>query len=86
MRCSASSATARSVPAVEALATSLGVADRCHFAGYRKQLGGWYAAFDAFCLTSANEGTPVAAIEALAAERPSSPRESAARRRWSRTG
>jgi len=30
----------------------------------------WYGAFDAFCLTSANEGTPVAAIEALAAERP----------------
>ena len=27
----------------------------------------WYAAFDAFLLTSANEGTPVVAIEALAA-------------------
>jgi glycosyltransferase involved in cell wall biosynthesis len=56
--------------AVEELAASLGVAGRCHLAGYRKKLGGWYAAFDAFCLTSANEGTPVAAIEALAAERP----------------
>jgi glycosyltransferase involved in cell wall biosynthesis len=33
-------------------------------------LRGWYAAFDAFCLTSSNEGTPVAAIEALAAGRP----------------
>jgi glycosyltransferase involved in cell wall biosynthesis len=57
-------------PSVEALAASLGVGDRCHFAGYRKQLGGWYAAFDVLCLTSANEGTPVAAIEALAAGRP----------------
>jgi glycosyltransferase involved in cell wall biosynthesis len=56
--------------AVEALARSLGVAERCRVVGYREQLGPWYAAFDAFCLTSANEGTPVAAIEALAAERP----------------
>jgi glycosyltransferase involved in cell wall biosynthesis len=55
---------------VEALAGSLGVGDRCHLAGYRQHLGAWYAAFDAFCLTSANEGTPVAAIEALAAKRP----------------
>ncbi|HUK96789.1 MAG TPA: glycosyltransferase [Gaiellaceae bacterium] len=56
--------------AVEALAALLGVADRLHVAGYRERLGEWYAAFDAFCLTSANEGTPVAAIEALAAGRP----------------
>ena len=55
---------------MEALARTLGVADRCRFAGYQQELGPWYAAFDAFCLTSANEGTPVAAIEALAAERP----------------
>lgn len=57
-------------PAVEQLAGQLGVADRCHLAGFQKELPDWYAAFDAFCLTSANEGTPVAAIEALAAERP----------------
>jgi glycosyltransferase involved in cell wall biosynthesis len=57
-------------PEAEALARSLGIADRCRFAGYQKDLAGWYAAFDALCLTSANEGTPVAAIEALAAERP----------------
>jgi glycosyltransferase involved in cell wall biosynthesis len=56
--------------AVEALAASLGVAARLHVAGYRERLGEWYSAFDAFCLTSANEGTPVAAIEALAASRP----------------
>ena len=54
----------------EVLARELGLADRCRFVGYQKELAGWYAAFDAFCLTSANEGTPVAAIEALAAGRP----------------
>jgi len=54
----------------EALAGELGLAERCRFVGHQKDLRGWYAAFDAFCLTSANEGTPVAAIEALAAERP----------------
>jgi glycosyltransferase involved in cell wall biosynthesis len=56
--------------AVEALATELGVADRCRFVGFQKRIRDWYAAFDAFLLTSANEGTPVAAIEALAAGRP----------------
>ena len=30
----------------------------------------WYGAFDAFLLTSENEGTPVVAIEALASECP----------------
>jgi glycosyltransferase involved in cell wall biosynthesis len=55
---------------VESLAHELGVADRVRLAGYQKELSGWYAAFDAVLLTSANEGTPVAAIEALAAERP----------------
>jgi glycosyltransferase involved in cell wall biosynthesis len=57
-------------PEAEALARELGLAGRCRFVGYQKELAGFYAAFDAFCLTSANEGTPVAAIEALAAERP----------------
>jgi len=57
-------------PEAEALARELGMAGRCRFVGYQKELAGFYAAFDAFCLTSANEGTPVAAIEALAAERP----------------
>ena len=57
-------------PAAEELARELGVFDRCHFVGYQKEISDWYAAFDAFCLTSANEGTPVSAIEALAAERP----------------
>jgi glycosyltransferase involved in cell wall biosynthesis len=52
---------------VEALARTLGVADRVRFLGYIDDLGSWYAAFDAFLLTSANEGAPVVAIEALAA-------------------
>ena len=51
---------------VERLAQTLGVADRVRFLGYIDDLGSWYAAFDAFLLTSANEGTPVVAIEALA--------------------
>jgi glycosyltransferase involved in cell wall biosynthesis len=55
---------------LETLARSLGVAERCRLVGYQRQLSGWYAAFDALCLPSANEGTPVAAIEALAAGRP----------------
>jgi glycosyltransferase involved in cell wall biosynthesis len=55
---------------VERLSRKLGVFDRCSLVGYQKDLPAWYAAFDAFCLTSANEGTPVAAIEALAAGKP----------------
>lgn len=54
----------------EALAAELGVAARCRFVGYRRDMHAWYLAFDAFVLTSLNEGTPVAAIEALAAGRP----------------
>jgi glycosyltransferase involved in cell wall biosynthesis len=52
---------------VEALAHKLAVAERVRFLGYTRDMGSWYAAFDAFLLTSANEGAPVAAIEALAA-------------------
>lgn len=54
----------------EALARELGVADRCRFLGYRRTMSEWYAAFDAFLLTSLNEGAPVVALEALAAGRP----------------
>jgi glycosyltransferase involved in cell wall biosynthesis len=54
---------------VEALAAELGVADRCRFVGFQQSIRGWYAAFDALLLTSANESTPVVAIEALAAGR-----------------
>ena len=54
----------------EALAAELGVADRTHFVGFQQRIRDWYAACDVFLLTSANEGTPVVAIEALAAGRP----------------
>ena len=36
----------------------------------QKSIRPWYASFDVLLLTSANEGTPVVAIEALAAGRP----------------
>jgi glycosyltransferase involved in cell wall biosynthesis len=55
---------------VEALATALAVTDRCRFMGFQKSIRPWYASFDALLLTSANEGTPVVAIEALAAAKP----------------
>jgi glycosyltransferase involved in cell wall biosynthesis len=54
----------------EALARRLGVEDRCRLVGFQRGMRGWYAAFDATLITSANEGTPVVAIESLAAERP----------------
>jgi glycosyltransferase involved in cell wall biosynthesis len=52
---------------VEALASRLGIDERVRLLGYADDLGDWYGAFDAFLLTSANEGAPVVAIEALAA-------------------
>jgi glycosyltransferase involved in cell wall biosynthesis len=54
----------------EGLARELGVSGRTHFAGFQQRIREWYAAVDASLLTSANEGTPVVAIESLAAERP----------------
>jgi glycosyltransferase involved in cell wall biosynthesis len=52
---------------VERAARSRGVTERLRVLGYVDAIGSWYRAFDAFLLTSANEGTPVVAIEALAA-------------------
>jgi glycosyltransferase involved in cell wall biosynthesis len=52
---------------VGALAEENGISDRVHILGYVEDMGAWYGAFDAFLLTSANEGAPVVAIEALAA-------------------
>lgn len=56
--------------ATEQLAHDLGIVDRCLFLGYQDDVAPFYAAFDALILPSANEGTPVSAIEALAAGRP----------------
>jgi glycosyltransferase involved in cell wall biosynthesis len=55
---------------VEALAAELEVAESCRLVGFQQSIRPWYASFDALLLTSANEGTPVVAIEALAAGRP----------------
>jgi glycosyltransferase involved in cell wall biosynthesis len=52
---------------LEALAHELGIATRTHFTGFRDDVGSIYAASDTIALTSANEGTPVTVIEALAA-------------------
>lgn len=54
----------------EALARELGLAERTHAVGFRRNIREWYASFDVFLLTSLNEGAPVVAIEALGAERP----------------
>lgn len=52
---------------VEDLAESLNAADRVRVLGYVDDIASWYSAFDVLLLVSANEGTPVVAIEALAA-------------------
>jgi glycosyltransferase involved in cell wall biosynthesis len=56
--------------AAEETAHRLGVARHTLFVGYQRDVGPYYAFFDAFLLPSANEGTPVVAIESLAAARP----------------
>jgi glycosyltransferase involved in cell wall biosynthesis len=55
---------------LEQLAHELGIARFCFFVGYQPDVAGYYALFDAFLLPSVNEGTPVGAIEALAARTP----------------
>ena len=52
---------------LERYAESLGLADRVRFLGWRRDLPTIYGATDVFVLTSRNEGTPVALIEAMAA-------------------
>ncbi len=47
-------------------ARQLGIADRVRFLGWRRDLSTIYGATDVFMLTSRNEGTPVALIEAMA--------------------
>ncbi len=57
-------------PHAHAMARALGVAERLHFLGWVDDLPTFYATLDVFALSSLNEGTPVAAIEAMAAARP----------------
>jgi glycosyltransferase involved in cell wall biosynthesis len=56
--------------AVERRAHELGVMRHTLFLGFQEDVAPFYAAFDALVLPSLNEGTPVSAIEALAAGRP----------------
>ena len=56
--------------ALEAYAHELGVVKRCLFVGYQEDVARFYSAIDVLLLPSANEGTPVSVIEALAAGRP----------------
>jgi glycosyltransferase involved in cell wall biosynthesis len=51
------------------LAEQQGVSSRLHFLGYRSKLDSLYADLDIVALSSDNEGTPVALIEALASGR-----------------
>lgn len=55
---------------LEELAQRLGIADRTHFTGWWRDMPGALADLDVVALSSVNEGTPVALIEALAAGRP----------------
>jgi glycosyltransferase involved in cell wall biosynthesis len=55
---------------LESLAHELGIADRTHFTGWWTDVPSALADLDLVVLSSRNEGTPVALIEALAASRP----------------
>ena len=52
---------------LEAIAAELGIAEAVAFRGWQEDLAPVYARLDAVAITSANEGTPVALIEAMAA-------------------
>jgi glycosyltransferase involved in cell wall biosynthesis len=56
--------------ALERRAHELGLARHLLSVGYQRDVAPYYAFMDALLLPSANEGTPVVAIEALAAHRP----------------
>lgn len=56
--------------AVEARARALGITHRVHVAGARPEAARYFAAFDAFMLSSITEGTPMTVIEAAMAAVP----------------
>ncbi|MDP1652087.1 MAG: glycosyltransferase [Rhodocyclaceae bacterium] len=55
---------------LEALSRTLGIADRCLFAGFRKDAAALLQAFDVFALPSRQEGMPRSILEAMLAARP----------------
>ncbi len=56
--------------AIERRAHDLGIVRQTLFLGYQRDVAPYYAFFDALLLPSGNEGTPVVAIESLAAGTP----------------
>jgi glycosyltransferase involved in cell wall biosynthesis len=56
--------------AIEETARQAGVTDRVHFLGWRRDLPELLADFDVLALTSRNEGTPLAIVEAFGAGKP----------------
>src|SRR5690606_16452936 len=57
-------------PALEARFAAAGLTGRVRFLGWCRDLPALYGTVDAVVLTSRNEGTPVALLEAMAAGRP----------------
>ena len=57
-------------PALESLASQLGIGDRVHFAGFRENEPNLHHVFDVSALTSLSEGFPNSLVEAMAAGRP----------------
>jgi glycosyltransferase involved in cell wall biosynthesis len=53
-------------PALEALASELGVSERVAFAGHHQDTAAFYARFDIFALSSDTEQMPLSVIEAMA--------------------
>jgi glycosyltransferase involved in cell wall biosynthesis len=54
---------------LEILSQKLGISDRVHFTGFRRDATSLYGEFDIVALTSLNEGTPLTLIEAMASAR-----------------
>jgi glycosyltransferase involved in cell wall biosynthesis len=57
-------------PSIERLVHDLGLSERVRFTGWVRDMRAIYGAIDVGVLTSLNEGTPLALIEAMAAGRP----------------
>ncbi|MEO8376075.1 MAG: glycosyltransferase [Candidatus Sumerlaeota bacterium] len=50
--------------------TGHAISERVHFVGWSKDIAGWLAAANVFCLVSRNEGLPLSLVEAMAAGTP----------------
>jgi glycosyltransferase involved in cell wall biosynthesis len=52
---------------LQALAVKLGIGDRVHFLGYRRDIPGWLGGLDLYVHAARYEGMPIAILEAMAA-------------------